>query len=107
MEKRLDSVELSDDLAALKELALKGLLADLKVSDEDRAAAEKFIAGKSVKEATQFVALVAGIIKKAEPKKEKVPVTGTVPPPSTDGARAPGYFEPGYVHKFQDNRVKH
>jgi len=98
LEKRLDAIEISDDLAALKQLALKGLLAELKVSDDDRAAAEKFITGKSVKEATQFVELVAGIIKKAEPKKEKVPVTGTVPAPSTNGGREPGYFDPGYKH---------
>jgi ribosomal protein L11 len=33
LEKRLDSVILDDDLAALKELAVKGLLAELKLKD--------------------------------------------------------------------------
>ena len=98
MEKRLDSVILDDDLAALKELAVKGLLAELKLKDDDLAQAEKVLNGKSVKEAKAIIDLMAGVIKKAEPKKEKVPVTGTVPAPSTNGGREPGYFDPGYKH---------
>jgi hypothetical protein len=98
LEKRLDSVILDDDLAALKELAVKGLLAELKLKDDDLAQAEKVLNGKSVKEAKAIIDLMAGVIKKAEPKKEKVPVTGTVPAPSTNGGREPGYFDPGYKH---------
>lgn len=95
---------MAEDLAALRALAIRGLLADLPEQIRDNL--NDIVKDKSVNDATRIVDAFKEMAKIV--KKEVTPTKPgtTIPVGSTAGAKVPGYFDAGYVHKFVDNRRK-